>query len=151
MTQWFELGLYGLLTGLVSTALMTSLEWLFWRRWGLTGVLEWHENQVIWSRLSGSDPSVISVPGVLFFHFLNGGLGAVPFPILAGQVPSFGVIWLGLAYGVFLWVLTLFPIHRPVTGVPILGHPHGKGPVAASLVGHLVYGLSLGAATAVVA
>ena len=147
MAQWFELGLHGLLIGLASTALMTSLESMFWRRWGLTGVLEWHENQVIWSKLSGSDPSVLSVFGIFSLHFLNGGLAGVPFPILAGQLSPLLVIWLGLVYGALLWVLTLFPIHRTVTGVPIVGHPMGKGPVAASLVGHLVYGLSLGAVT----
>ena len=37
----------GLLGGMVSTAMMTLTEIPSWRRWGLQGVFEWHENHVI--------------------------------------------------------------------------------------------------------
>ena len=36
-----------LFAGFVSTAVMTVLEIPFWKRWGLTGILEWHENQIL--------------------------------------------------------------------------------------------------------
>ena len=41
----------GLLSGIASTAIMTLTEIPLWRRWGLHGVFEWHENQVITRRL----------------------------------------------------------------------------------------------------
>jgi hypothetical protein len=103
-----ELASLGLLAGLGATTLMTLLESLSWKRWGLVGVLEWHENQTIWSRLSGSDPSVPSPFGIFFFHFLNGSLAAVPFPIVAQALSRLGggpllPYPLGLAYGALLW------------------------------------------------
>jgi hypothetical protein len=37
----------GLVAGLLSTAIMTLFEISAWKRWGLFGVYEWHENQTI--------------------------------------------------------------------------------------------------------
>jgi hypothetical protein len=43
--------LTGLLSGAVSTAVMTLTEIPSWKRWGLPGVFERHENQVTTRRL----------------------------------------------------------------------------------------------------
>jgi hypothetical protein len=39
-----------MLAGLFSTLMMSLFELPFWRKWGLEGVLEWHENQVLYSK-----------------------------------------------------------------------------------------------------
>lgn len=134
----------GVDAGLVSTAFMTVLQAMFWREWGLTGVLEWHENQMIWSRLSGGDAHVFSAFGVFFLHLINGGLAAAPFALLVTSLPGLSLVPLpvtGIVYGILLWLLTLFAIHRPITGISLTSHPQGVLPVAASLFGHLVYGV----------
>jgi hypothetical protein len=41
----------GLIGGLISTLLMTLTEIPSWKKWGLHGVFEWHENEIITSRL----------------------------------------------------------------------------------------------------
>ena len=136
----------GLEAGVVSTAFMTAIQTVFWKKWGLSGVLEWHENQMIWRRLRGSDRSTLSFFGIFSLHFLNGGLAAAPFPLVVALLPSLTVVPLvatGVLYGILLWILTLFPIHRPITGVWLTNHPQGFLPVAASFLGHLIYGVSL--------
>ena len=40
----------GLVSGIVATAVMTVTEIPSWRKWGLLGVFEWHENQVLSTR-----------------------------------------------------------------------------------------------------
>lgn len=42
----------GLVSGIVATAVMTLAEIPSWRKWGLLGVFEWHENQILSSRFS---------------------------------------------------------------------------------------------------
>lgn len=53
----------------------------------------------------------------------------------------------GLAYGLLLWMLTLAPIHRPITGLHPWRHPLGRGPALASLAGHFIYGAVLALVT----
>jgi hypothetical protein len=127
--------------------LMTLLEVTFWRAWKIVGVLEWHENQFIWNRLTRRPSSTMSYSGVFLLHFLNGGLAAIPFPLIVDLLPVIGwapLALTGAAYGSALWFLTLVLIHEPITGVSITRHPLGEGPVTASLFGHLLYGVSLG-------
>jgi hypothetical protein len=79
----------GLLAGILSTAALTVTEIPTWRRWGIKGVFEWHENYMITKRLRSylhlSDTKGRTVEnhfkGIFFFHFLNGSLAAVAFPI----------------------------------------------------------------------
>jgi len=122
---------------------MTGVEVLFWRRWGLLGVFEWHENQVLSERIL----KVSVTPhfkGIFFWHFLNGGLGGVGFFILTLLFPDVGVVLLSVPYSLFLWLVTLIPIHKPITGLDPWNHPLGKMPAFASLGGHFVYGAVLG-------
>ena len=37
----------GLVSGIIATAVMTLTEIPSWRKWGLLGVFEWHENQLL--------------------------------------------------------------------------------------------------------
>ena len=70
----------GLVAGILSTASMTITEIPSWKRWGIYGVFEWHENYIITKRLRlflhFSNTSNVGVEshfkGIFFFHFLNG-------------------------------------------------------------------------------
>jgi len=46
-----QLTLIGLFSGSVSTSVMTLTEIPSWKKWGLHGVFEWHENHVITTHL----------------------------------------------------------------------------------------------------
>lgn len=146
MFDYFSMFL-SLLIGLFSTLMMTIFEFPFWRKWGLEGVLEWHENQVLYSKFLRTDRTKINFPGLFFLHFVNGGLGGIGFYFLLTLIPSLitMMFFVGILYGLVLWVLTLLPIHKPITGIDPLKHPFGLGPAITSLTGHLVYGVILSA------
>jgi hypothetical protein len=150
----------GLTAGLLSTTIMTIFEIPFWRLWGVTGILEWHENQVLISKLAKKIKKKSQGPnsyvGILLLHFINGVLAAMIFPFINLIFPHpffvnkyLLVIAYGIGYGILLWLLTLLPIHKPITGVSIRNHPLGKKPVLISFSGHLIYGSVLGATTAI--
>lgn len=136
----------GLVGGLLATGVMTIIELPFWRRWKLQGVLEWHENQILISRLLRSDERRLNYAGIFALHFLNGALGGLGLALALYLIPSLysiQLILLGPAYGFFLWILTLVPIHKPITGIHPWNHPLGRGPAVASLAGHILYGIVL--------
>jgi hypothetical protein len=142
--------LIGLLGGIISTAIMTIIEIQSWKRWGLHCFFEWHENQVITIRVFHlSDSNKIHFKGIFFFHFLNGALTGIAFPFIAS---SFTIVihyimpfsLLGILYGIILWILTLAPIHKPITGFSPWNHPLGHVPALAGLGGHVLYGIVLG-------
>jgi len=54
----------------------------------------------------------------------------------------------GIVYGWLLWIITLVPIHKPITGLAVWNHPLGHSPALVSLGGHVVYGVVLGFMTA---
>jgi hypothetical protein len=137
----------GLAASLAATTAMTLVEIPFWKKWGIKGVLEWHENQVLVSKLFGVDQSRLDFPGIFLLHFANGSMGGLALLFAIEFVPqllSIPVMILALLYGLFLWVLTLAPIHKPITGLHPWNHPLGKGPALVSLGGHAIYGLVLG-------
>ena len=144
MFDYFSMFL-SLLTGLFSTLMMTFFEFPFWRKWGLEGVLEWHENQVLYSKFFKTDVTQINFPGLFFLHFVNGGLGGIGFYYLLTLIPSLitVAVFVGIIYGLLLWVLTLLPIHKPITGIDPFKHPLGLGPAITSLTGHILYGVIL--------
>ena len=156
MCEQFEMDMlviYGLIGGLVSTVVMTLTEIPSWRKWHLYGVFEWHENQVITRKLfsiSKDEKETIYIKGIFFFHFLNGTLVGIAFPfIIISFFQSFindieSLLLLGILYGLIVWIVTLIPIHKPITGLSPWNHPLGKWPVVASLGGHIVYGFILG-------
>jgi hypothetical protein len=138
-----------LFAGTVSTAIMTLTEIPSWKKWGLHGVFEWHENQAIISYLfSFSDNKKIHFIGIFFLHFLNGILAGIAFPFIVSLF-NFSAIFislplLGILYGFILWILTLIPIHKPITGFSPWNHPLGHQPALTSLGGHIIYGFILG-------
>lgn len=69
------------LAGLVATIVMTLFEIPIWKRFGLRGVLEWHENQVLSIRFFRLSESRLHVKGIFFLHFLNGALGGIGFAL----------------------------------------------------------------------
>jgi hypothetical protein len=143
----------GLLAGLFSTVIMTIFEIPFWRYWGITGILEWHENQILVSKsiekLRKIKYNQTNYFGIFLLHFINGSLAAIVFPFVFLFFNSikynvlFSII-LGIIYGILLWLLTLYPIHKPITGLSIIRHPLGKGPLVVSICGHILYGISIG-------
>ena len=76
----------GLIGGILSTVAMTITEIPSWKRWGIYGVFEWHENYIITKRLSLRFSSTIQresyFMGIFFFHFLNGALAGIAFPYI---------------------------------------------------------------------
>ena len=146
------LAIYGLIGGLVSTAVMTLTEIPSWRKWHLFGVFEWHENQIITRKLFSISyaEEIIHIKGILFFHFLNGILVGIAFPfIITSLFSSFindiiSLLLIGIFYGFIVWIVTLIPIHKPITGLSPWNHPLGKWPAIASLGGHVIYGFILG-------
>ena len=142
--------LVGLIGGGISTLVITLIEIPSWKKWGLHGVFEWHENQIITAHLFNLSDAKRknNFKGIFFFHFLNGSLAGIVFPYISPflihstNILSFSL--LGLLYGIVLWVLTLVPIHKPITGFSPWNHPLGHLPAVASLSGHILYGVVLG-------
>lgn len=138
--------LSSLFAGFVSTGVMTILEIPFWKRWGLTGILEWHENQILTCKFFRLASHNLHVWGIFLLHFLNGSLGGMGLLLAFILIPTLKeipLLPLGVLYGFFLWILTLVPIHKPITGINPWNHPLGKGPAVVSLVGHTIYGITL--------
>ena len=149
MLNLLALGIFG---SVVATTIMTLYEIPFWRKWGLTGVFEWHENQVLSVRFFGISRQVVQYRGIFFLNFLNGTLGGLLFPFvvtyLVNPYSMMLVTLLGIVYGGLLWIITLVPIHKPITGLAVWNHPLGHYPALVSLGGHVVYGVVLGFMTA---
>jgi hypothetical protein len=148
----------GISAGLISTTIMTMLEIPFLRIWGIQGILEFHENQILVSNLikkfKRTENNSTSYIGIFLLHIINGTLAALVFPFVylfstsLFFINKFSIsIITGIIYGILLWVLTLLPIHKPITGLSVWNHPLGKGPLIISLCGHILYGLALGIIT----
>jgi hypothetical protein len=137
----------GAVGGLFGTVVMSAIEVIPWRKWGLPGVFEWHENQMLIVRfLRSNQDRSLHYLGIFGLHFTNGLLGGIGF-YLAIEFMDFLVIaslpLLGIVYGFFLWIVTLVPIHNPITCLHPWNHPLGHRPALVSLAGHLAYGLVL--------
>jgi hypothetical protein len=140
----------GLFSGMVATAAMTASEIPSWRKWGLLGVFEWHENQLLSSRFFRIPRNKPNFKNIFILHILNGSLAGIAFPfILLLLGISIGsdyvhIFILSLLYGSALWIVTLVPIHKAITGYPVWNHYLGHLPSIASFLGHLIYGFVLG-------
>jgi hypothetical protein len=138
----------GLVSGIAATAVMTVTEIPSWRKWGLLGVFEWHENQLLSTRFFHIPRHKLCFKYIFFLHFLNGSLAGIAFPLILSilDVPITRdyILVSSVAYGFMLWIVTLVPIHKPITGYCVWDHQLGHLPSIASLIGHLIYGLVLG-------
>ena len=145
--EWYVLML-GAIGGLLGTLVMSAIEIIPWRKWGLSGVFEWHENQILiakFLRLENDDAGLHYL-GIFGLHFLNGLLGGMGFYFAIKFIDYLAILplpLLGILYNFFLWVVTLVPIHKPLTGLHPWYHPLGHWPAIASLAGHFAYGLVL--------
>ncbi|HEX6378195.1 MAG TPA: hypothetical protein VFZ60_03850 [Nitrososphaeraceae archaeon] len=139
----------GLFSGIVATVIMTVSEIPSWRKWGLLGVFEWHENQVLSIRLFRIPRNKLNFKYIFFLHIVNGSLAGIAYPLIL-SIFEISIVWdhvyvlISLVYGFALWMITLVPIHKPITGYPLWNHHLGHLPSIASLTGHLIYGLVLG-------
>jgi hypothetical protein len=146
--EWYGLAL-GAAGGLLGTLAMTAIEIVPWRKWGLSGVLEWHENQMLimkFLRLENSNTTRLHYLGIFGLHFANGLLGGIGFYFAIIFIDYLSILplpLLGMLYGFFLWIVTLIPIHKPITGLHPWNHPSGHGPAITSLLGHFAYGIVL--------
>ena len=144
--EWYGLML-GAAGGLLGTLAMSAIEIIPWRKWGLSGVFEWHENQILiakFLRLENDDDARLHYLGIFGLHFINGILGGMGFYFAITFIDSLAILplpLLGILYSFFLWVVTLVPIHKPITGLHPWNHPLGHWPAIASLAGHFAYGL----------
>ena len=96
--------------------------------------------------LSQSEPKIIpkipqKTPIVIAVKILKVRIKSIDISIASDYVY---VLILSLVYGFALWIVTLVPIHKPITGYPVWNHYLGHLPSIASLMGHLIYGLVLG-------
>jgi hypothetical protein len=145
-----EMIVSGLFSGMLATTIMTLSEIPSWRKWGLLGVFEWHENQLLSARFFRIPSEKPNLKYIFFLHFLNGSLAGIAFPFILLLLDiSVGsdyiyILMLSLLYGFALWIVTLVPIHKPITGYPVWNHYLGHLPSIASLTGHFIYGLVLG-------
>jgi hypothetical protein len=146
--EWYGLAL-GAAGGLLGTLAMTTIEVIPWRKWGLPGVFEWHENQMLimkFLRLENSNTTRLHYLGIFGLHFTNGLLGGIGFYFAIIFIAYLSILplpLLGMLYGFFLWIVTLIPIHKPITGLHPWNHPLGHGPAITSLLGHFAYGIVL--------
>ena len=143
--EWYGLML-GAIGGLLGTLVMSAIEIIPWRKWGLSGVFEWHENQILIAKFLRleNDNAGLHYLGIFGLHFLNGLLGGMGFYFAITLIDYLAILplpLLGILYSFFLWVVTLVPIHKPITGLHPWNHPLGHWPAIASLAGHFAYGL----------
>jgi hypothetical protein len=145
--EWYGLML-GAIGGLLGTLVMSAIEIIPWRKWGLPGVFEWHENQMLIVRFLRleNDEACLHYLGIFGLHLTNGILGGIGFYLVIEFIVYLTILpipLLAMLYSFFLWIVTLVPIHKPITGLNPWNHPLGHGPALASLAGHFAYGLVL--------
>ena len=138
----------GLVSGIIATAVMTMSEIPSWRKWGLWGVFEWHENQILSTRFFHIARNQLNFKYIFFLHFLNGSLAGIAFSLILSilniPITQDYILALSVLYGFTLWITTLVPIHKPITGHSLWNHKLGHLPSIASFIGHLIFGLVLG-------
>lgn len=145
--EWYGLML-GAIGGLLGTLVMSAIEIIPWRKWGLPGVFEWHENQMLIVRFLRleNDEACLHYLSIFGLHLTNGILGGIGFYLAIEFIVYLTILPIPLSamlYSFFLWIVTLVPIHKPITGLNPWNHPLGHGPALASLAGHFAYGLVL--------
>jgi len=126
--EWYGLML-GAVGGLFGTLVMSAIEVIPWRKWGLPGVFEWHEYQMLTVKFLKLeyDDACLHYLGIFGLHLTNGVLGGIGFYFAIEFIDFLALLPLPLleiVYGFFLWIVTL-----------------GHGPALASLAGHFAYGI----------
>jgi hypothetical protein len=105
--EWYGLAL-GAAGGLLGTLVMTAIEIVPWRKWGLPGVFEWHENQMLiikFLRLDNTNTTRLHYLGIFGLHLTNGLLGGIGFYFAITFLDYLSILplpLLGMLYGFFL-------------------------------------------------
>jgi hypothetical protein len=122
----------GLIGGIVATTVMTISEIPSWKKWGLIGVFEWHENHLLSTKFFHIPQKKVNFKYIFYLHFLNGSLAGLAFPFVRPIINisniSESILILSILYGFLLWIVTLVPIHKPITGCSWWNHQLGHLP-----------------------
>ena len=133
----------GFLAGILPTVVMSIFEYPFYRKWGIKGVYELHESEMLFCKLTNRDfQNKISSFGLLT-HMINGSLLSIPFVFYINLVNTSPTILLGIIYAIVVWIVTLLPVHKFITGESLSENPFGYKPALVSIFGHAIYGLIL--------
>ncbi len=133
----------GLLSGVIPTVFMTIFEFPFYRIWGIRGVYELHESEIIACKITNRKfQNKVSILG-LFAHLINGSLLSVPFVFYLNITNTSPTVLIGIIYALFVWFVTLLPVHKLITNESILGNPYGYKSILVSIFGHCIYGFVL--------
>jgi hypothetical protein len=136
--------LSGFYAGVIATLGMSLVEYPIWHYWGLKGVAEWRLNQAIVARFSRKPEEDVVVEGLLL-HFAHGAIAGLIFSWALTVFPlTVSPVLLGLTYGMLLWLISVI-ITKPITRIGVFGKPYTPVLLMCGIVGHLVYGLLLGA------
>jgi len=136
--------LSGFYAGVIATLGMSLVEYPIWHHWGLDGVAEWRLNQAIVARFSRKPEEDVVVEGLLL-HLAHGAIAGLIFTWALTAFPlTVSPVLLGLTYGMLLWLISVI-ITKPITRIGVFGKPYTSVLLMCGIVGHLVYGLLLGA------
>jgi hypothetical protein len=149
--QVYEALVLGAGAGLVSASLMTLVEAPFWRKIGISGVVEWQVNLVMvsWLLHEQYDPRK-RLPDALGMHVLHGAVfGALLGGVLNLLAPlsPFGDVAAAEFMTLILWSMVPLLLWRPF--MTATGARFSRIGLLISLIGHLVYGFALGEIIAV--
>jgi hypothetical protein len=90
--EWYGLML-GAAGGLFGTLIMSAIEVIAWRKWGLLGVFEWHENQMLIVRfLNLEHDARLHYLGIFGLHLINGVLGGIGFYFVIASVGNWAIL-----------------------------------------------------------
>ena len=122
---------------------MSISEYPFYKKWGIKGVYEFHESEMMFCKLTNREfQNKISSFGLLT-HMINGSLLSVPFVFYLNITNTSPTVLIGIIYALFVWFVTLLPVHKLITNESILGNPYGYKPILVSIFGHCIYGFVL--------
>ena len=71
---------YGIISGLFATIIMTLIQIIAWTKLHTEGILEWHENVKLLSKINKK--TNYSTQYSFIFHFIHGSLGGIGFAIV---------------------------------------------------------------------
>tara|TARA_B100001013_G_C24536831_1_gene412997 strand:- start:214 stop:672 length:459 start_codon:yes stop_codon:yes gene_type:complete len=133
---------YGIISGLFATIIMTLIQIIAWTKLHTEGILEWHENVKLLSKINKK--TNYSTQYSFIFHFIHGSLGGIGFAIVLEtlNLQQYSLI-IGLIGGL-LFMGIILKIHKKITDLDPIRHPLGYKPFLVSLISHIIYGLTLG-------
>ena len=133
----------GFIAGIFPTVVMSIFEYPFYKNWGIKGVYELHESEMMFCKLANKKfQNKISSFGLLT-HMINGSLLSIPFVFYINAANTSPTILLGIIYAIVVWIVTLLPVHKFITGESLSENPFGYKPLLVSMFGHAIYGFIL--------